>query len=189
MKTSYNYSYSEETISHSQLRHHRQKCSSTLDSSVNIWQWGSLSSPLAVLMISLHFFGVSSTLPAKNKQQAAVTWEKGKRKHASCSMKDTWKLSHPGLVSSTPCKMTPLTESIWSLQLKVYTWLWYIHSYIKNAGHKSQAAIHPTRLIHCILQVCLHLNVCVPHCTRIYCDANTYMVLTYLWNSWKEWNM
>jgi hypothetical protein len=47
----------------------------TRDSSVNIWQWGSGSLERAILMMSLHFLGVSSTLPARNKQHAAVTWE------------------------------------------------------------------------------------------------------------------
>jgi hypothetical protein len=31
---------------------------------------------LASLMISLHFFGVSSTLPAKKRQQVAITLRK-----------------------------------------------------------------------------------------------------------------
>jgi len=45
----------------------------TLGSSPNVTNFCSDTKVLAVLMISLHFFGVSSTLPAKSKQQQAVT--------------------------------------------------------------------------------------------------------------------
>lgn len=45
----------------------------TLGSSPNVKNFWSVSRLRAVLIISLHFFGVSSTLPAKNKQQQAVT--------------------------------------------------------------------------------------------------------------------
>lgn len=50
----------------------------TFGSSPNCANCTSLSRLRAVLMMSLHFLGVSSTLPAKKRQQAPVTW--GKRK-------------------------------------------------------------------------------------------------------------
>jgi len=45
----------------------------TLGSSPKCANWASVSIERNVLIMSLHFFGVSSTLPARNKQQAAVT--------------------------------------------------------------------------------------------------------------------
>jgi hypothetical protein len=50
----------------------------TLGSSPNVKNFWSVSKLRAVLIISLHFFGVSSTFPAKNKQQQAVTCNKNK---------------------------------------------------------------------------------------------------------------
>ena len=52
----------------------------TLGSSPNVKNFWSVRRLRAVLIISLHFFGVSSTFPAKNKQQQAVTWKKKKVK-------------------------------------------------------------------------------------------------------------
>ncbi len=46
----------------------------TLGSSPNCANWMSLSRLRAVLMMSLHFFGVSSTLPARKRQHPPVTY-------------------------------------------------------------------------------------------------------------------
>ncbi len=46
----------------------------TLGSSPNNAQCFSDIKLFVILMMSLHFLGVSSTLPARNKQQAAVTY-------------------------------------------------------------------------------------------------------------------
>ena len=55
----------------------------TLGSSPKTANWASVSIDRVVFIRSLHFFGVSSVFPAKNKQHAAVTYYGKVKEHPS----------------------------------------------------------------------------------------------------------
>ena len=61
----------------------------TFGSSPKTSNWPSVKILLAVLIISRHFFGVSSTFPARNKQAALVTYCKTVQGKEKISSQDT----------------------------------------------------------------------------------------------------
>lgn len=64
----------------------------TFGSNPRVSYLSSGNSALAILIMSLHFFGVSSTLPARNKQQHAVSWNKNCKKMLSIKIACHFKL-------------------------------------------------------------------------------------------------